>query len=214
MSLSFREKLGDSVKKGGLSHNEIHHPSRAYERHFEGYVERAQDVPGKKRARAVRTYVDFFQTEELSPHRRILLRVLFAALYAAALVLFLFSATRSIPANTVWFVTLPQAACLLLLGWTALCLYRFCTAPAEMTVRQHRLAVIRLRRVSCAAGVALLTLTLTCLLHAALYADGRTGSLLCALLAALASACLWLIFVRVRAIVYTERPNPLAREDV
>lgn len=213
MSLSFREKLGDSVKKGGLSHNEIHHPSRAYERYFEGYVERAQDVPGQKRARAVRTYVDSFQVEDLSPRRRILLRVLFAALYAAALMLFLYSASRSIAANTVWFVTLPQAACLFLLGWTALCLYRFCTAPAEMTVRQHRLAVRRFRSVSCAAGGALLTLTLTYLLHAALYADARTGCLLCALLCALACVCLWVIFARARAITYIERPNPLARED-
>lgn len=213
MRLSFRERLGESVKKGGLSHNEIHHPSRAYERHFEGYIERAQDVPGKKRARAVRTYVDSFQIEDLSPHRRILLRVLLAALYVVALLLFLYGASRSIVANTVWFVTLPQAVCLLLLGWTALCLYRFCTAPAEMTVRQHRLAVVWLRRVSCAAGVALLVLTLTYLLHAALCADGRMGSLLCAFLCTLACACLWGVFARVRALVYIERPNPLARED-
>lgn len=211
MSLSVREKIKESVKKGGLSNDEIHHPSRAYERHFEGYVEHAEAVPGQKRAKSVRTYVDSYWTQECSLKKRRGFRVLFVALYLISLAPFLYSATRILAANMVWFVTLPQAFSVFFLGWTALCLYRYCTAPLEMTVRQHRLSVTHFHRASCFSWIALVLLALTYLIHALIFAAERTQTLLCAGLCLLSSLCILALFLTERTVRYTEQENPLAR---
>ena len=213
MGLSFREKLGASVKKGGLSNSELHHPSRAYERHFEGYIEDAESVPGKKRSKSVRTYVDSFWAQELSASKRIGLRILFVALFLLSLPPYLYSATRMIQANMTWFVTLPQALSLLALGWTALCLYRYCIAPKEMTVRQHRLAVTYFHRASCAAWIALALMTIAYMLYAVMHPTDRFVTLTCALLSLLSCICILVLFLVEHSVQYTERENPLAREQ-
>lgn len=212
MSLSVREKIKESVKKGGLSNDELHHPSRAYERHFEGYVETAQSVPGQKRSKSVRTYVDSFWSQNLSPKKRFWLRVLFVALFLAVLPPFLYSATRIIAANTVWYVTLPQAFSVFFLGWTALCLYRYCTVPQKMTVRQHRLGVIHFHRASCFAWIALAAASAAYLIHAMVTPDDRANTLLCALLCLFSSCCILAVFLLERTVPYAEHSNPLARE--
>lgn len=211
MGLSAREKMKNSIKKGGLSNDELHHPSRAYERHFEGYVETPQDVPGRKRARSVRTYVDSFWFQELSFKQRIVHRILFVALLLLSLPPFLYSATRLIDANTRWFVTLPQALSLFALAWTALCLYHYCTAPQKMTVRQHRLAVIHFRRASCIAWAALAILVIAYLVFALTVPVDRTQTLLCALLCLLSCLCMLCIFLTEHRIKYTEQENPFAQ---
>lgn len=212
MGRSVREKLGQSVKKGGLSNDELHHPSRAYERHFEGYVETFEPVPGKKRSRSVRTYVDSYWRQELSARRRLWLRILFVVLYLMALPPFLYSATRNIAANTVWFVTLPQAASVFTLSWTALNLYRYCVAPQVMTVRQHRLGVVWFRRTSCAAWIAL-AVTASGYLIQALTAPGeKMAVLLCALLCLISCGCILSLFLVERTVSYMECENPLSRD--
>jgi len=203
MSLSVRERIKDSVKKGGLSNNELHHPSRAYERHFEGYVEKSEPVPGKKRSKAVRTYVDSIWVQELSARQRLRRRVLYVVLYLLALPPFLYSATRLIDANTVWFVTLPQAVSVLTLGWTALNLYRYCTAPREMTVRQHRLGPLWLQRTVCVSWIALFVMAAGYLICAAW---------ICAVWSLLSCFCLLALFLIERNVAYTEQANPLAEE--
>ena len=203
MSLSFREKLKQSVKKGGLSNDELHHPSRAYERHFEGYVETAESVPNKKRSKSMRTYVDSFWIQELPLNKRLGLRILFVVLYLAALPLFLYSATRMIAANTVWYVTLSQAVAVFALAWMALCLYRYCTVSQEMTVRQHRLAVTHFHLASVVSWTALAVTLVGYMVNAAW---------LCAALSLLSCVCILTVFLVERTVSYTERSNPLAHE--
>ena len=212
MSLSVREKIKESVKKGGLSNDELHHPSRAYERHFEGYVETAQEVPGQNRSRSVRTYVDSYWRQELSAKRRTAYQVLFVLLFLLALPPFLYGASRPITANTVWFVTLPQALSLFALGWTALGLLRYCTVPQTMTVRQHRLAVLHFHRACCAAWITPALLTLAYLIFALLHTDERTTTLVCALLSLFSSLCLAAVYWVEHSTGYTELENPLARK--
>lgn len=212
MSLSTREKIKESVKKGGLSNNELHHPSRAYERHFEGYVEDAEEIPGQKRSKSVRTYVDSYWIQECSSQKRLFLRILFAVLYLISLVPFLYSATRLIDANMVWFVTLPQALSIFFLGWTALCLYRYCTIPQKMTVRQHRLAVIHFHRASCFTWIALALVATLYLVHAFCFPVDQTTTLTCAALCLLSCLCILALFLTERTIGYTESENPQARK--
>lgn len=212
MSLSVREKVKESVKKGGLSNDELHHPSRAYERHFEGYAEEAQSVPGQKRSKSVRTYVDSYWVQECSSRKRLLLRVLFIVLYFLSLIPFLYSATRLIAANTVWFVTLPQALSVFFLGWTALCLYRYCTIPQKMTVRQHRLAVIHFHRASCFAWVALALAAVLYLVHALCFPTEQAATLICTALCLLSCLCILAMFLTERTVRYTESENPQARK--
>ena len=212
MGLSFREKLGQSVKKGGLSNSELHHPSRAYERYFEGYVERAEPVPGKKRAQSVRTYVDTIFVQEQSDAKRRGFCVLFVVLYLLATAAFVYSATRGIAANMTWFVTLPQAVTVFALGWMALCLYRYCTVPREMTVRQHRLAVIHLCRACCMAWIALAVTAAACLICAFTSPEERGMTLLAAGLHLVSCSCILSVFLTERSVPYTERENPNAGE--
>lgn len=212
MGLSFREKLQKSVKKGGLSNDELHHPSRAYERHFEGYLETCEPVPGKKRSKSVRTYVDSFWIQELSAGKRIGLCVLFVVLFLLSLVPYVYSATRLIQANMTWFVTAPQALSLFALGWTALCLYRYCAAPKKMTVRQHRLAVTYFHRASCAAWIALALMAIAYIIYAVMHPTDRVVTLTCALLSLLSCICILVLFLVEHSVKYTEQENPLARE--
>lgn len=212
MGLSFREKLGASVKKGGLSNNELHHPSRAYERHFEGYVEQAHSVPGQKRSRSVRTYVDSFWVADLSGRARLWLRIAYVALFLISLPPFLYSATRITQANLSKWVAFPQAVSLFALGWTAVCLYRYCTAPQNMTVRQHRLGVKHLHISTCIAWAALAVLAAAYLVFALISPAGQSMSALCALLCLISCLCMLAVFLVERRVVYTELDNPLARE--
>lgn len=212
MSLSAREKIKASIKKGGLSNDELHHPSRAYERHFEGYVEHAETIPGRKRSKSVRTYVDSYWIRHGSPKKHGWFCVLFVALLLISLVPFVYSATRLIDANTVWFVTLPQAASVFFLGWTALCLYRYCTAPQKMTVRQHRLAVIHFHRASCLAWIALALTAVLYLVHALCFATEQAATLICAALCLLSCLCILCLFLTQRNVRYSECENPLAEK--
>ena len=212
MSLSTREKIKESVKKGGLSHNELHHPSRAYERHFEGYVETAQDVPGQKRSRSVRTYVDSIWRQELSSGKRIGYRILFAILFLLSLPPFLYSATRPIDANTVWFVTLSQALSLFALAWMGLCLFRYCTAPQNMTVRQHRLAVTHFHRTCCCTWIALALTAVLYPVHALCFRAKQSTALICAALCLFSCLCNLAVFLTERTVRYAECENPLAHK--
>lgn len=209
--MNYREKLKQSVKKGGLSNDELHHPSRAYERHFEGYEETVVPIPGKKRTRAVRTYVDAIWVRQQSRKQRILTCILYVVLFLASLPPFLYSATRMIDSNTVWYVTLPQAAALLALAWTALNLYRHCTLPKEMTVRQHRQGVLWLRRTSCAAWIALATDAAAYLLHGLIFSE--SAALPCALFTLLSCLCMLALFLVERAVPCIELPNPNAHPE-
>jgi len=151
----------------------------------------------------VRTYVDSIWVQELSARQRLRRRVLYVVLYLLALPPFLYSATRLIDANTVWFVTLPQAVSVLTLGWTALNLYRYCTAPREMTVRQHRLGPLWLQRTVCVSWIALFVMAAGYLICAAW---------ICAVWSLLSCFCLLALFLIERNVAYTEQANPLAEE--
>ncbi|MGM9606518.1 MAG: hypothetical protein ACI3XJ_03325 [Oscillospiraceae bacterium] len=201
-----------SYKKGGLSDGEVRPPSRAYERYFEGYTESAEPVPNKKRAKAVRTYVAEFYIQELSGKKRLCFRILFAALYLLAWPPLVVSAVRNIPANKVWYVTLPQAVAVLSLGWMAVGLFHYCTIPQEMTVRQYKEGVTRFHQALYPSFLSLAVLSLMYLLHSILNSDGRAGALLGALLCCISFGCILAVFLVERRVRYTERGNPLARE--
>ncbi len=210
--MGLRENLSKSVKKGGLSNSELHHPSRAYERHFEGYVETAEDVPGQKRARSVRTYVDTIWVREATERKTLMLRILFVILFLLSLVLFLYASVQDIPANRVWFVTAPQALSLFSLGWTALTLARYCLLPQEMTVRQHRLGVTHFHRANALAWIFLFVLAGTYILFALLYPAQRSTALPGALLCLLAGAAQLVVFWTEHTVSYVDRDNPMASE--
>ncbi len=210
--MNLRENLSKSVKKGGLSNSELHHPSRAYERHFEGYVETAEDVPGQKRARSVRTYVDTIWVRESTERKALILRILFVVLFLFSLALFLFASVQNTPANRAWFVTAPQALSLFFLGWTALTLGRYCLLPREMTVRQHRLGVTHFHRANALAWIFLFVLSGTYILFALLYPIERSTALPGVLLCLLAGAAQLAVFLVERTVLYSDRDNPMASE--
>lgn len=210
--MSLRENLLKSYKKGGLSGGEVRPPSRAYERYFEGYTESAQPVPRQKRAKTVRTYVAEFYRQELSAAKRLRLRILFAALYLLAWPPLVVSAVQNIEANKVWYVTLPQAAAVLALGWMAVGLFHYCTIPQEMTVRQYREGVKRFHQALYPSFLSLAVLSLMYLIHCVIDPDGRAGALRGALLCGISFGCILAVFLVEHGVRYTQRPNPLAGE--
>ena len=122
----------------------------------------------------------------------------------------IFSAVQDIPANRAWYVTLPQAAAVLCLGWMALGLFRYCAVPRNMTVRQYREGVLSFHRAALCCAVCLAALSLAYLLCGVLRADGRAGALWGALRCALSFGCILAVLLLAQAVRYTEQGNPLA----
>ncbi|MGN1004327.1 MAG: hypothetical protein ACI4O5_05760 [Oscillospiraceae bacterium] len=92
-------------------------------------------------------------------------------------------------------------------------LFHYCTIPAEMTVRQYKEGVTRFHRALYPSFLSLAVLSLMYLLHSIISPDGRAGALLGALLCCISFGCILTVFLMERRVRYTERSNPLAREE-
>ena len=210
--MSLREDLLKSYKKGGLSNGEIHHPSRAYERYFEGYQELPQSVPNRRRSKSVRIYVAEYYVQDLSKKKRLQFCILFVALYILTIPPFIISAVRDSAANTAWYVTLPQAVALFSFGWMALSLFHYCTVPQKMTIYQYKRAVTHFHRSLCLTMIALAAGSAAYLIHSIINPSERANALLGALCSLVSFRCILTVFLLEHRVRYMERSNPLARE--
>ena len=133
-----------------MLHGEPHSPSKAYDNFFENYEEiRGED------GRVLRRYIGRYYICTLPTPQLRRQRALYAALWLFSAGLLVFCAVARLAANTVWYVTLPQALSLFSLGWTALGFVRLCRTPEKMEARQYRETVLVLRRGALLSAISL-----------------------------------------------------------
>ena len=107
--------------------------SRAYHRHFEGYVEREEvNAAGKTVIR--RVYTGEFRRLELPKRKRVGLRLTYFILWALMAAAFGFSASRPIGANHSWYLAISQMLGVCSLGYVFIKLLTHSTAPRNLTV--------------------------------------------------------------------------------
>lgn len=150
--------------------------SRAYHKHFEGYVETKRTTPSG-RMRIERVYIGPRYRQAVSGAVCAAVRIGYLALFAVMAALLVSVGLMCTEADTVWYTALPELATILALtamGYTLLVNYLF--VPRSMTVGDYKSASVSLRReaVICAAcfGADCLGTLLYLLLHPG---TGETG---------------------------------------
>lgn len=153
--MSWRDNLGNSVRKGEMDGKRSYHGRAAYHRHFAGYSEAQVPQESGKGTRMAYTYTADYYCQELSKGQRIRLRALYAVLLAAAIALFVWAGLAELPGNSFWPITLGQAGSVAALAWLTIAF--FCYLPMEkcFTLGAYRSGPRALRRASLAAAIAL-----------------------------------------------------------
>jgi hypothetical protein len=141
--------------------------STPYHRHFEGYTEMQITEPNGSR-KITRVYTGQYYSQDMSGKHRILNRLLYAALYIAAVALFLFCASAS---NTTWYITAAQALAVLGFFRMLYVLINYMTAPQKMEVGFYRATSGPLIKSSRITAIALWLLSLLTLIYILLHTD-------------------------------------------
>lgn len=178
---------------------ELERHSAAFRRHFKDYVEFVElDEDGHTHLR--RVYQGLWHIPALSRAERLREKLLLALLFAAGLVLFLFAALRTVPANRTWFLAVAHFAVLAAAAYTLTGLYNHLTAGEKLTTADFGSGPRRVRIGALGMAGLLSLCALLYLLCAFLYRPFVLPHLLCAALslaAALALFAAWYLEGRV-----------------
>ena len=109
----------------------------SYHRHFEGYAE-FKTIDENGALHIQRVYVGNWYSPQLSKSGHALRKILYPLLWAACTALLLFSASRPITVNTLWYLTSLQALTLVALAWIASALFNYALVPFRQTVGEWR----------------------------------------------------------------------------
>lgn len=171
--------------------------SGSYHKHFEGYTE-YEDVNEKGKVVIRRVYTGDYYRQDLPKKKRIILRLIYAALWLVIGVLFYFCASRPVGANSSWFVAIGQLGVLVGMAWILWALVNYYTSPRDMTIGDWKAASGNLKRGTVCTALALaLTAALT-LLH--VIANGENwGMHLLVILGHGATGALAVVFNRLEA---------------
>jgi len=133
------------------------HPAhvRAYHRHFDGYSEVAVPKRDGKGTRIERVYTGDYYRQDLIQHRRILIRLLYVALFLCAVALFVSNAILPLASNSTWYVALPQAGSVAFLFWILAAFYFYLPAQRDMTIATYRGSSLSLLKATRGAAVCL-----------------------------------------------------------
>lgn len=179
--MSQRDQLQSSLQKdgeqskGGVSH------SKAYHRFFEGYSEFTAPKPDGKGTRIQRIYTGDYYRQDLTKAQRILLRVLYVALFLGAAYLFVSSAILPLASNSTWYVVLTQVASLPFLFWIVIAFVSYLPASRDMTIHEYRTSSLALQKATLGAAVSLGLAAVTTSVFALLNPSaGSAAQLLCA----------------------------------
>jgi uncharacterized membrane protein YidH (DUF202 family) len=145
--------------------------SEAYHRHFEDWSEfEEQKTNGKVRIR--RVYTGAWYRQDLTGRHRILLNLLFSALYVFAAILFIICSAQYIGSNQCWYVAITQAGAIVGLVWMGFGLFNYLTAKKSMTIAEYRNSSGTLRVGSIIAAISFTAAMLMTLLFVLLQHKG------------------------------------------
>lgn len=180
--------------------------NRHYHNYFRGYTEiRRTDEKG--RVKIERYYTHPWMVSGLSAGKYWLLRALYALLTAAAVVLYIVSLTRNIPATRSWIVALPGLPASVVLFLLAMAVIQYAFVPRRMTQWDHLSSTRSVKRAALATAIILAVAALTAVVF--LLIDGReaAGTLLCALGLLAGAGCGFVMYWIERKVPYREIPN-------
>lgn len=159
--------------------------SKAYHRHFEGYAE-VETTNEKGKTVIERVYVGDYYRLDLPGKKRIVLRLVYAALIALTAGLFGFAASRPVGANMTWYTAIVQMLAVCLLGLLCVNLLAHSTAPRDMTVGDWKSASKKLQRNAKYTALDMELLAFLTALHLILNGEEWLTHLLCIALYAVA----------------------------
>jgi len=196
---------------GGQKKGERH--SRSYHRYFEGFAERVVMEPGGK-PKIERVYVGEYYRSPFIGREKIIRKILYSALYIAAVALYGVSSTRHTAVNMSGWQIIPVGLTFPLLLFMLFPLYYNITAPGEMMVRQYRDASELLRRASLAAAAGLALSAVAAFIFAALNTDtDAVTPLLCGGLYLLASGAVFALYRLEKGVKYNVLPPKSERPE-
>lgn len=152
--MSLKDRLRDSMredenKKGSASHR------KAYHRHFEGYSEIIVPKSNGTGTTIQRIYTGDYFRQDLTARQRILIRVLYVALFLGIAFLYTSSATLPLRINTTWYVVLPQAVSLPFLFWILIAFLSYLPAERDMEIADYRGSSLYLLKASMGSAICL-----------------------------------------------------------
>ena len=153
--MSLKDRLRDSVRdsspngKGGARH------SKAYHRYFEGYSEITVPKPTGKGTRIQRIYTGKYYRQDLTKRQRVLIRILYVALFLCAAFLYTSSAILPLTINTTWYVVIPQAGSLLFLFWIIIAFLSYLPAERDMKIADYRSSSLYLLKATKGSAICL-----------------------------------------------------------
>jgi hypothetical protein len=179
--LGLRDQLRESLQKDGKQGKRGTWHSKAYHRFFEGYSEITVPEPNGKGYRIQRIYTGNYYRQDLKKGRRILLSVLYVALFLGAVYLFVSNAILSLASNSTWYVVLTQVASIPFLFWTLIALFSYLPAERDMTINTYRSSSLSLKRATFGSAISLGVLALATLAFMFLNLSGNPmAEILCA----------------------------------
>jgi hypothetical protein len=161
--LGLRDQLRSSLEKEGKTAKRGTWHSKAYHRFFEGYSEIAVPNSSGKGTRIQRIYTGNYYRQDLTKGRRILLRVLYGALFLGAVYLFVSNAILPQASNSTLYVVLTQVASIPFLFWILIALFSYLPAERDMTINTYRSSSVSLKRAALGSAISLGVLALATL---------------------------------------------------
>ena len=202
--MNLRNNLGDSYRKGDLDKKPNNQGSRAYKRFFEGYEEVTIPNRNGRGFRIKRIYRGGYYRQDITTCRWVLLKMIYAFLFILSFCFFANPALRSIPVNSVWYVTISQAVVVALYFWSVTVLCSYIVSGRNMTISKYKRACVPIRYAFKSTFIALLVTTVLTVLFVVVNPAKDTGRDTINMIQYLISALLIFIIYEVeRRINYT-----------
>lgn len=187
-------------RTGGTPESASFH-SRSYHKHFEGYTEYFEtDLKGRPILK--RVYTGVYHKAQLPEGKLLTLKIAYCALWLLSCGSLIFSATRFVPSNTLWYSAACQALSVASLCWMFWSLFNYVLSGKEMTLGEYRY-VNALKRSSRFSSFSLLTVTIARLISLPFHSgDFLKEELLCILAGFLSAVSCYAVYLRERLIIY------------
>lgn len=166
----FDRRMGKGIQAEQINANDSRSHSRAYHRFFAGYTEVKKVKQGGLGYTIDRVYTGQYYHRLMGRRKSLVVKLLYAAMTAAAAALFISASITQVESNGVWYVVLPEAASIAALVWTCTGVGNYLLGPERMTVYEYRSSSGRIKRASLCALAAFCLAALTSALWLALHA--------------------------------------------
>ena len=177
--------------------------SRAGSRYFADYDVKKEYNPRRGRMETKRVYVGEYYIQDITMRQKILIRVLYLALFIASVALFVHCACQSTGSNFAWYVTLPQVVCVPAMMWMVGGFMMYLPGIGKIQKWDYKHGAVTLRRTSLVSAVCLGVMALGTLAFYVFHREeSDSQTLLNVLLFGLAACMMAAVFITEKKIPY------------